>query len=49
MNGGEWQLYNIKNDPTELENLADKNPDKVKSMSESYHEVLLRLNPWDNS
>lgn len=27
-----FELYNLKNDPTEMENLADKNPEKVDKM-----------------
>jgi arylsulfatase len=27
-----WELYNLKDDPSERHNLADKHPDKVKSM-----------------
>lgn len=36
--GGQWQLYNIRNDPGEIEDLAEKEPDKTKE--------LLRL--WDD-
>jgi arylsulfatase len=44
MNGGEWELYNIKDDPTEIDNLAKKFPDKVKEMSDYYSEVYKKLN-----
>jgi arylsulfatase A-like enzyme len=36
--GAGWQLYNIKRDPGEVEDMADKEPDKTKE--------LLRL--WDD-
>ncbi len=36
LNGGEWELYNIKNDPTELINLATTLPHKVLELSELY-------------
>ena len=33
MNGGDWELYNIKDDPTELKNLAQDHPEKVEELS----------------
>lgn len=36
MNGGEWELYNMLEDPTELVNLADSLPAKVVELSEIY-------------
>ena len=36
LNGEKWELYNIKDDPTELENLADSMPDKVIELSNYY-------------
>ncbi|WP_339926411.1 arylsulfatase [uncultured Cyclobacterium sp.] len=36
MNGGEWELYHIKNDPSELVNLADTMPGKVKELAMNY-------------
>jgi arylsulfatase A-like enzyme len=38
-NNGPWELYDMKNDPTELVNLADSIPVKVKYMSDSYTAV----------
>ena len=29
---GEWQLYNLADDPGETENLAQKQPDKMKEL-----------------
>lgn len=39
MNDGDWELYNIKNDPSETENLAKSNPEKAKELSDSYQEI----------
>lgn len=36
LNGGEWELYNIKNDPSEIFNLAHTYPEKLKELAESY-------------
>ncbi|WP_256004073.1 arylsulfatase [Pedobacter deserti] len=33
-----WQLYNMTDDPTELNNLASQHPDKVKAMSAMWDE-----------
>ena len=35
-NEAEWELYELKNDRSELNNLATKHPDKVKELSELY-------------
>ena len=32
MNGEDWELYDLNNDPTELENLAGKYPEKVNEL-----------------
>lgn len=34
-----WELYNIKEDRTELHNLADKHPDIVTSMEKLWHQI----------
>jgi arylsulfatase A-like enzyme len=34
-----WELYNLANDRTELNNLAAKNPNRVKRMSKLWHEM----------
>ncbi|MFC2081473.1 sulfatase-like hydrolase/transferase, partial [Bacteroidota bacterium] len=39
MNNGAWELYNIIQDPSETENLADSLPDKVKELSDYYTEI----------
>ncbi len=36
MNGNDWELYDLKNDPTETENLSKKFPEKVKELVSSY-------------
>ena len=41
MNGGEWELYHIKNDPSELVNLADTMPDKVNELAMNYESTLV--------
>ncbi len=35
-----WHLYNLRADPTESEDLASAEPDRVKSMSEAYAEYV---------
>lgn len=41
LNGGDWELYNIIEDPTELVNLADSLPDKVLELSNYYASTQL--------
>jgi arylsulfatase len=43
-----WELYDLKNDPSETNNLASKYPEKVKMMSEKWEKEALRLQakPW---
>jgi len=43
-NDGEWELYNIINDPSETENLAEIFPDTLIKLSVSYEEVRKKLN-----
>lgn len=33
---GKWELYNLKNDRTEMNDLADQHPDKVAAMSQEW-------------
>ncbi len=47
LNGGDWELYNIKNDPTELEDISATFPDKVSELSNYYNRVetgFIRIN-----
>jgi len=39
LSGGNWELYNLKEDPTEMNNLASTNPDRLKEMIKSYQDV----------
>jgi arylsulfatase len=39
MNGGDWELYDIIKDPTELVNLAGSFPEKVKELSVHYARI----------
>jgi len=39
LNGGDWELYNIKNDPTELNDLSSMVPEKVKEISDYYNKI----------
>jgi len=42
--GGNWELYNIKEDRSEMDNLAEKYPEKVKAMVQIYNDWSLRCN-----
>lgn len=44
MNGEEWELYNLKDDPTELKNLANKFPERVNELSRNYDDKMEKLN-----
>ena len=39
MNDGDWELYDMIKDPTELENLAGTLPDKVNELSGHYDRI----------
>jgi len=47
-----WELYDLKNDPSETKNLAKKYPDRVKAMAELWEKEAIRTAakpwPWDN-
>lgn len=42
-----WELYDIELDRTELNDLADKMPEKVRQMSARYDAWLKELKPWN--
>lgn len=39
LNGGSWELYNLKEDPTELNNLAVTFPEKLGQLKKDYHDL----------
>lgn len=41
--GKKWELYNLKEDPTELINLASKNPEKLTVMKDRWYEWAKRV------
>jgi arylsulfatase len=43
LNGENWELYNLKDDPTEINNLADVNPEKVKELESNYDVKKMEL------
>ena len=52
-NGGEvkqfgWELYNMETDRAELQNVADKNPEKVKELLAKWEKwaVRAKVQPW---
>jgi arylsulfatase A-like enzyme/lysophospholipase L1-like esterase len=49
-NEGRWELYNMESDRTELNNLADSNPEKLIQMIESYEKWADRVDviSWEN-
>ena len=46
---GDWELYDLQADRTELHNLARTHPDKVKEMAAKYDEWASRcgVQPWE--
>lgn len=42
LNGGDWELYNMKEDPTELNDLASTYPKKVRELSDAYISLNLK-------
>ena len=40
VNKGDWQLYNIKNDPTELNDLSKAMPEKMRDIDDKYREYM---------
>jgi arylsulfatase A-like enzyme len=51
ISGYKWELYNIMEDPTESNNLADQMPDKVKQMQDLFYSEAAKYDvlPMDNS
>ena len=49
--GYNWELYNVKEDPTESNDLAAKMPDKLKEMQDLFYAEAKKYNvlPLDNS
>jgi arylsulfatase len=37
--GGRWELYDLSSDPTELDDLAKENPERVSQMSQEWFRV----------
>ena len=44
----DWELYNVKADRAELQNVADKNPEKVEELLAKWGKWALRakVQPW---
>lgn len=40
-----WELYNMTDDPAELDNLADEHPDKVQTLAKRYRQWLKNADP----
>ncbi len=38
MGKGDWELFNIKNDPAELKDLSSENPQKLKDLVEQWEQ-----------
>ena len=43
INGGDWELYNLDDDPTELNNLAQQYPEKVNQLVTRYNDVMSEM------
>ena len=43
-----WELYDLEKDPSEMNNLAAKFPDKVKELAQLWEQEAIRTNakPW---
>lgn len=44
LNNEDWQLYNLEEDPTEINNLAEKMPEKTETMEMAYKQKQSALN-----
>ena len=51
ISGYKWELYNVKEDPTQYNDLASKMPDKLKEMQDIFYAEAKKYNvlPLDNS
>ena len=51
MNGYKWELYNLKDDPTQCHNIALKRPDKLKELQDIFTVEATKYNvfPLDDS
>jgi arylsulfatase len=43
LNNEDWELYNLKEDPTEINDLSAKNPEKVKTLIDRYNQKQARF------
>ncbi|MBX2842620.1 MAG: hypothetical protein KTR26_12685 [Flammeovirgaceae bacterium] len=43
LNGEGWELYNLAQDPTELNNLAEANSERLRELLASYEEWKLGI------
>ena len=48
INDGDWELYDMQNDPTELDNLAERMPEKVKELAEKYESIQTEHNHYSD-
>lgn len=42
LNGGDWELYDMKKDPTELKDLASTYPEKLQELADAYTSLHLK-------
>jgi len=49
--GYKWELYNVQEDPTQFNDLADKMPEKLKQMQDLFYAEAKKYNvlPLDNT
>ena len=46
VNKGEWELYNLRTDPTEMNNLAASNPAMIAELDEKYSIIKKQYEKW---
>ena len=49
MNAGEWELYNMAEDPSEINNLATVMPEKLDELAQAYQEIAPGLSTQTSS